>query len=106
MASSGANNAELIAAAGALADAVKTFDGDHAEHLRLLKLVDKVRVLIETPLDVLMKQWEMSQCIAALYFVVQLGVLEAIPKSGSISSQELSSIVNVDESAISMTFHI
>lgn len=96
-------NAELIQAAGEFADAVKCFKGDHAEHLRLLKKVDKLRVLLENPMDIIMKQWETSICIAAMNLLVELGVLEAIPKDGSISSKELAKIVNVDESAIGMT---
>lgn len=93
---------ELVRLAAEFAEAVKDFDGvDHASHLRLLKQADKLRFLLETPMDVLMKQWEMGQCIAALYFLVQLGVLEAIPKGGSISSEELAEVVKIDESAIS-----
>ena len=51
-------------------------------------------------MDTLMKQWEMSQCIAAMNLLVELDVLEAIPKEGSISSKDLAAIVKVDESAI------
>jgi high-affinity K+ transport system ATPase subunit B len=48
---------ELIEAISSFAAAVKEFKGgDHAEHLRLLKQADKLRFLLETPMDVLMKQ--------------------------------------------------
>lgn len=100
MASASGPNAELIAAASDFAVAVKGFAGDHAEHLRLLKQADKLRFLLEEPMDALMKQWEMSQCIAAMYLLVQTGVLEAIPKDRSITSKELADIVQIDESAI------
>jgi hypothetical protein len=51
-------------------------------------------------MDVLMKQWEMSQCIAAMNLLVELEILEAIPKEGSIRLKDLAEIVKVDESAI------
>lgn len=52
-------NTELIQAAQAFALAVKDFDGDPAEQMKLLKQADKLRFLIETPLDTVMRQWEM-----------------------------------------------
>jgi hypothetical protein len=62
MAASG-KNAELIQAAEAFALAVKNFDGDPSEQMKLLKQADKLRFLVETPLDTVMKQWEMvSDC--------------------------------------------
>jgi hypothetical protein len=76
-----AENAEMIETASGIAAALKGFRGDHAEHLRLLKQVDKLRILLETPMDVLMKQWKTAQCIAAINFLVEMGVLEAIPNT-------------------------
>ena len=93
-------NAELIAAASEFAAAVKEFNGDPVKQRQLLKDADRLRILLETPMDVLLKQWEMSQCIAALNLLIELDVLEAIPKDGSISSKDLAEIVKVDESAI------
>jgi hypothetical protein len=52
-------NAELIEAAEAFAAAVKKFDGDPSEQIKLVKQADKLRFLVETPLDTVMKQWEM-----------------------------------------------
>jgi hypothetical protein len=52
-------NDELIQAAEAFALAVKNFDGDPSEQMKLLKQADKLRFLVETPLDTVMKQWEM-----------------------------------------------
>jgi hypothetical protein len=52
-------NPELIQAAEAFAAAVKNFDGNPSEQMKLLKQADKLRFLIETPLDAVMKQWEM-----------------------------------------------
>ncbi|KAH7381074.1 o-methyltransferase-like protein [Cadophora sp. MPI-SDFR-AT-0126] len=93
-------NAELIAAASEFAAAVKDFNGDPVKQRQLLKEADRLRLLLETPMDTLMKQWETSQCIAAMNLLVELDVLEAIPKEGSISSKDLAEIVKVDESAI------
>jgi pyridoxine/pyridoxamine 5'-phosphate oxidase len=52
-------NDQLIQAAEAFALAVKNFDGDPSEQMKLLKQADKLRFLVETPLDTVMKQWEM-----------------------------------------------
>jgi hypothetical protein len=93
-------NAKLIAAASEFAAAVKEFNGDPVKQRQLLKEADRLRILLETPMDVLLKQWEMSQCIAAMNLLVELEVFEAIPKQGSISSKDLAEIVKVDESAI------
>ncbi|KAL2063150.1 hypothetical protein VTL71DRAFT_6222 [Oculimacula yallundae] len=93
-------NAALIAAADDFAAAVRSFNGDPVKQRQLLKEADRLRILLETPMDVLMKQWEMSQCIAALNLLVELDVLEAIPKQGSITSKDLAEIIKVDESAI------
>lgn len=95
-----APNAELIAAASGFAAAIKDFNGDPIKQRQLLKEAERLRTLLETPMDALMKQWEMSQCIAAMNLLVELDVLEAIPKQGSISSKELAEIVKIDESAI------
>jgi hypothetical protein len=93
-------NAELIAAASEFAVAVKEFNGDPVKQRQLLKEADRLRILLETPMDVLNKQWEMIACTAAMNLLVELEVLEAIPKQGSISSKDLAEIINVDESAI------
>lgn len=54
-----AKNPELIKAVEEFAAAVKNFDGDPSEQMKLLKQTDKLRSLIETPLDTVMKQWEL-----------------------------------------------
>ncbi|CZR57284.1 related to O-methyltransferase B [Phialocephala subalpina] len=78
---------------------VKEFNGDPVKQRQLLKEADQLRLMLETPMDVLMKQWEMSQCIAAMNLLVELEVLEAIPKQGSISSKDLAEIVKVDDTS-------
>ena len=93
-------NAELIAAASEFAAAVKEFNGDPVKQRQLLKEADRLRILLETPMDVLNKQWEMIACTAAMNLLVELEVLEAIPKQGSISSKDLAEIIKIDESAI------
>lgn len=93
-------NEALIAAADSFATAVKSFNGDPMQQRQLLKEAEGLRMMLETPMDTLMKQWETSQCIAAMNLLIELDVLEAIPKLGSISSKDLAALVNVDESAI------
>lgn len=93
-------NAVLIAAASEFAEAVKAFDGDPVAQRQLVKEADRLRILLENPMDALMRMWDVNECIAALNFLVELDVLEAIPKEKSISSKDLAEIVKVDESAI------
>lgn len=99
-------NTELIAAAEQFAAAVKDFNGDPLKQRGLLRQADKLRLLLETPMDVLTKQWEMSQCIAAMNLLVELDVFEAIPKKGSITSKDLAEKVKVDESAICKVLYL
>ncbi len=51
-------NAELIKAADDFAAAVKQFKGDQTEQMKLLKEADRLRYLLESPFDKMMKQWE------------------------------------------------
>lgn len=51
-------NVELIKLAEDFAAAVKNFDGNQNEQMRLLKEADKMRFLLENPFDRIMKQWE------------------------------------------------
>ncbi|KAF4626200.1 hypothetical protein G7Y89_g11964 [Cudoniella acicularis] len=102
MASPG-KNPELIAAADEFAAAVKEFDGNPAEQMRLLKQADKLRFLLESPMDPIMKQWEVSSLIAAMHLLVESGTLEKIPVQSSITSKELATLVGIDESAIGLT---
>lgn len=47
-------NLELIAAASKFAEDVKTFNGDPVKQRQLLKEADRLRLMLETPMDVLM----------------------------------------------------
>ena len=49
-------NAELIRAAEEFAESVKAFDGDASVQMKLLKQADKLRFLLETPMETIMKQ--------------------------------------------------
>jgi hypothetical protein len=49
-------------------------------------------------MNVLTKQCEMNQYIAAMDLLIVLNVLEAIPKPGSISSNHLTEVVKVNTS--------
>lgn len=51
-------NEELKKTANEIAAAVKDFDGDQHAQAKLLKQVDKLRYLLEEPLDVVIRQWE------------------------------------------------
>jgi hypothetical protein len=51
-------NQELIELAGELAAAVQDFDGNPIIQRQLLQQADKLRFLLETPQDPIMRQWE------------------------------------------------
>jgi hypothetical protein len=57
-------NEELKKTANEIAAAVKDFDGDQHTQARLLNQIDKLRYLLENPLDVWTRQWEMVSCRA------------------------------------------
>jgi hypothetical protein len=54
-----AQNAQLIAAAEEFTAAVKAFNGDPVEQTKLVKQADKLMFMVQTPMDVIMQQWEM-----------------------------------------------
>jgi len=98
----GSTQSELIQTANELAEAVKAFNGDPAEQMALMKKTDKLRLMLESPMDVIMQQWEQTNVLAALHLLVEMGVLEKMPLEGSITTEDLSALVGIDESAIGL----
>ncbi|KAF8860842.1 S-adenosyl-L-methionine-dependent methyltransferase [Acephala macrosclerotiorum] len=99
-------NAELIKAAEDFAAAVKQFDGNQNEQMRLLKEADKLRFLLENPFDRIMKQWEDTSVISALHLLVETGALEKMPKEGVVTPKEIAAIINIEESAIARALRL
>ncbi|KAK6597586.1 o-methyltransferase [Botrytis cinerea] len=91
---------ELSQTADEISTKLKNFDGNHHVRTELLKKVDKLRLLLEEPIDVVMRQWEYTNVIAALNLLVETKTFETIPEEGSITAKDLAAAVNVDESAI------
>ena len=52
------SNAELIKAADEFAAAARQFNGDQNAQMKLLGEADRLRFLLESPFDRMMKQWE------------------------------------------------
>lgn len=52
-------NDKLIELAGTVAAAVKDYNEDPRMQRQLLKQVDNLRLLLESPMDPIFKQWEM-----------------------------------------------
>ncbi|CCD43602.1 hypothetical protein ACHAP3_008664 [Botrytis cinerea] len=94
------NYSELSQTADEISTKLKNFDGNHHVRTELLKKVDKLRLLLEEPIDVVMRQWEYTNVIAALNLLVETKTFETIPEEGSITAKDLAAAVNVDESAI------
>ncbi|KAF7916935.1 uncharacterized protein EAE98_010366 [Botrytis deweyae] len=94
------NYSELSQTADEISTKVKNFDGNHHARTELLKQVDKLRLLLEEPIDAVMRQWEYTNVIAALNLLVETKTFETIPQEGSITTKDLAAAVNVDESAI------
>ncbi|PQE27884.1 hypothetical protein CJF30_00009075 [Rutstroemia sp. NJR-2017a BBW] len=99
-------NEELEKTANEIAAAVKDFDGDQHTRARLLNQVDKLRYLLEEPLDVLNRQWEMTAGIAALHLLTELSVFEKMPTEGPISTKDLAASLEIEESAIARALRI
>ncbi|KAE8443020.1 hypothetical protein EG329_002414 [Mollisiaceae sp. DMI_Dod_QoI] len=99
-------NAELIKAADDFAAAVKQFKGDQTEQMKLLKEADRLRYLLESPFDKMMKQWEHTSVISALHLLVETGALEKMPAEGSITPKEIAKLINIEESAIARALRL
>ena len=52
------NYSELSQTADEISTKLKNFDGNHHVRTELLKKVDKLRLLLEESIDVVMRQWE------------------------------------------------
>jgi pyridoxine/pyridoxamine 5'-phosphate oxidase len=57
-------NAELVQAAEAFTVAAKSFNGEPSAQMKLLKQADELRLMLETPLDTVMRQWELVSGLA------------------------------------------
>ncbi|KUJ18488.1 o-methyltransferase-like protein [Mollisia scopiformis] len=106
MAAAPGPNAELIKAADEFAAAVKNFDGDAMAQMKLLKEADRLRFLLESPFDRMMKQWESTSVISALHLLVETGALEKMPQEGSVTPKEIAALINIEESAIARALRL
>ncbi|RDW60593.1 O-methyltransferas-like protein [Coleophoma cylindrospora] len=93
-------NEDLVQVADRIATAVKEFKGDRTNQIELIRQVDRLRNMLDEPIDVIMRQWETSHVIAALHLLVEMGVLEKMPTNGSITAKDLAALIGIDESAI------
>jgi hypothetical protein len=61
--------AELVKLTDEIAAAMKDFSGDQMSQMKLLKQTDKLRLLLEEPMDAIMKHWEIVSCSLILYIL-------------------------------------
>lgn len=71
-----------------------------AEHTAQLEQVDKVRSLLETPLDVMDRQMDMLAVCGAMHTLIWTEAIDQVPQDGNISADELAFKVNMATSAI------
>lgn len=83
MASQAANTA-LIEAANALAESAKNFTGDPSDQMKLLRQTDNLRLLIESPYDVVIKQVEMVRYFHDLFAIQEFANNYKVQSHGSI----------------------
>lgn len=115
-----ADNTELVKTAEQLLAAAKEYRGDRAANVDLLKQANKLRYQIEGPSDTVFRQWEnvstlnsvrmhtpwpgltAELCIltAALDVLRSAGILQKIPKEGTITASQLSEAAGVDEHVV------
>ncbi|TEY30788.1 hypothetical protein BOTCAL_0837g00020 [Botryotinia calthae] len=94
------NYSELSQTADEISTKLKNFDGNHHVRTELIKKVDTLRLLLEGPIDVVMRQWEYTNVIAAFNLLVETKTLETIPEERSVTAKDLAAAVNIDESVI------
>lgn len=93
-------NADLIREADSFAAAVKDFTGDPSQRVLLGRKAEKLRLLLETPIDMMVNQLERAYVIGALHLLVEVGAFEKVPSEDSITAKDLAARVGIDESAI------
>ncbi|KAF2763086.1 o-methyltransferas-like protein [Pseudovirgaria hyperparasitica] len=99
-------NASLVAAAEDFLAAAKAFNGEPMGQMALVKKADKLRYLSEGPRDTIFRQWDTIHLTAAINIVKSTGVLDEIPKKGTITAKELSEAVNLHESVVARSMRI
>ncbi|RDW91674.1 O-methyltransferas-like protein [Coleophoma crateriformis] len=99
-------NENLVQVADRIATAVKEFKGDRTNQVELIRQVDRLRNMLDEPIDVIMRQWETSHVIAALHLLVEMGALEKMPTNRSITAKDLAALVGIDESAIARALRL
>ncbi|AEO63490.1 uncharacterized protein THITE_2041488 [Thermothielavioides terrestris NRRL 8126] len=90
-----------LRAAEKLVEALKGHPrASEAEHVALLERIDRVRALLETPYDVIVKQQEEMSAAGAMYTLIMTGAIKKVPDEGTITAERLAAEMNMDVSAI------
>ncbi|KAK4152812.1 hypothetical protein C8A00DRAFT_34487 [Chaetomidium leptoderma] len=90
-----------LRAAEELVESLKSLPrASQAEHLVLLERVDKVRTLLETPVDVMERQQETMCTAGAMYTLIMTGAITKVPDEGTITAEKLAAEMKMDVTAI------
>ncbi|KAK4539252.1 hypothetical protein LTR36_000858 [Oleoguttula mirabilis] len=101
-----ATHATLLETAKAISALTQDFNGDMPSRMALLSQIDKLRFLVEGPMGPILRQFGTLNMTAALSILTSSGVLQAVPRSGTISARQLAETTDVDESAITRSMRI
>ena len=114
-----ADNVVLVRTAEQLLAAAKEYKGDRLANVDLLQQANKLRYLLEGPTDTVFRQWEnvstlfhlpgnicccltAESCIlvSAIDVLRSTGILQKIPKDGTITAAQLSQAAGIDEHVV------
>lgn len=104
---SSSSSPDLIADIEALLAAAKSHDVAQLDRIARLDLLAKVQNLhmqLEDPKEAMFRQFTNYTQTAAIRTLLEMGVVEKVPRVGTISAAEIASSTNADESLISMSY--
>ncbi|ORY18405.1 O-methyltransferase [Clohesyomyces aquaticus] len=85
---------------------LESHDESPIQHAKILQRVDKLRCLLQTPLDSLMFHARPFQLLPALHVLVEHGVFDAVPLQAGIAITEVAAKVKLDATILTRFIRI
>lgn len=101
-----ANKQDVLETARQISALSEALSDDQGSRMALLNQIDKLRYLVESPMDAIVRQWSTANSAAALDVLKSTGVLQAIPRSGTVSARELADATSLDVSVIQRSMRL
>ncbi|MCJ1439482.1 hypothetical protein MMC27_008876 [Xylographa pallens] len=96
----------VIAEAEQLVVALKAFSGSPTDQAKLVQQFDKLRCLVNTPLDALLFHARPFQILPALNVLMSHGVFDVMPLRGSIAIDDVAAAVKLDAAILTRFLRI